>query len=76
MSKSGQFVNVKVSSSGNDPLLRRPISLCDVDPEKGEITLVYAVIGRGTELMSEMKIGQMVETIGPVGNALKRVALP
>ena len=68
MSKSGQFVNVKVACNENEPLLRRPISLCDVDPEKGEITLVYAVIGRGTKLMSEMKIGQMVETIGPVGN--------
>ena len=68
MAKAGQFVNLKVGYEGNDPLLRRPISICDIAAEKGEITLVYAVIGKGTKLMSEMKAGQCVETLGPVGN--------
>lgn len=68
MAKAGQFVNIKVAYEGNDPLLRRPISICDVAADKGEITLIYAVIGRGTKLMSDMKEGQTVETIGPVGN--------
>lgn len=68
MAKAGQFVNVRVAYEGNDPLLRRPISLCDVNAEMGLITLVYAVIGRGTKLMSEMTVGRTVETIGPVGN--------
>ncbi len=68
MAKAGQFVNVKVAYEGMDPLLRRPISICEVNREKGQLLLVYAVIGRGTKLMSAMKAGQEVEVLGPVGN--------
>ncbi len=49
----GQFVNIKLE--GN--FLRRPISVCDC--EDGKLTLVYKVVGKGTEQMSEMKAGKL-----------------
>lgn len=62
----GQFVNVKVSS-GTDPLLRRPFSIHAVDVEKGTFSLLYVMVGRGTALLSQMKPGQFMSVIGPIG---------
>ncbi len=45
----GQFVNLRLDGL----YLRRPISVCD--SENGKLTLVYKVVGKGTEKMSEMK---------------------
>jgi dihydroorotate dehydrogenase electron transfer subunit len=60
----GQFVNVKVSP-GVDPLLRRPISVADVDG--GRLRLVFRVVGRGTELLSHVRAGDELDLLGPLG---------
>ena len=60
----GQFVNLKIE----DAYLRRPISVCDYSPEKGELTLIYKVVGKGTEIMSEMKEGTVIDTLTGLGN--------
>jgi dihydroorotate dehydrogenase electron transfer subunit len=60
----GQFLNVKVSS-GPDPLLRRPISVCDV--ERNRVRLVFKVKGRGTELLSRLRVGDEADVLGPLG---------
>ena len=44
---AGQFVSVY--SSDGSKLLPRPISLCDIDKEKGTLRLVYRVVGAGTK---------------------------
>ena len=62
----GQFVNVKVSA-GTDPMLRRPFSVHSVNPEKGTFSLLYVMVGRGTALLSQMKTGQFISVIGPIG---------
>ena len=49
----GQFVNIKLDGL----FLRRPISVCDA--EDGKLTLLYKVVGRGTEQMAEMKEGTL-----------------
>ena len=49
----GQFVNLKLDGL----YLRRPISVCDC--EEGTLTLVYKVVGKGTEKMAEMKEGRL-----------------
>ena len=59
----GQFVNIKASHS-TDPLLRRPISIFDA--EGNTISIVVRVIGKGTELISRMKPGE-IDVIGPLG---------
>lgn len=53
-SKPGQFVNLRLSHK-LDPLLRRPISLHGIDPEKGTISMLYLVVGEGTSMMKDME---------------------
>ncbi|MCX6843025.1 MAG: dihydroorotate dehydrogenase electron transfer subunit [candidate division WOR-3 bacterium] len=60
----GQFLNVKVSS-GVDPLLRRPISVADV--EAGRVRLVFRVVGRGTAMLSHVRAGDELDVLGPLG---------
>lgn len=62
--RPGQFLNVKVSS-GLDPLLRRPISVCDV--ERNRVRLVFRVVGRGTALLSHVRTGDELDVLGPLG---------
>ena len=58
---SGQFVNILVDGL----YLRRPISVCDYS--KGSLTLIYKVVGKGTEKLSKMKEGTLDILIG-LGN--------
>ncbi|AGA70178.1 2-polyprenylphenol hydroxylase-like oxidoreductase [Desulfitobacterium dichloroeliminans LMG P-21439] len=62
----GQFVHVQVTK-GIDPLLRRPISIADIQREAQEITLLYRIKGRGTEILSEAKVGEELSLMGPLG---------
>lgn len=63
---AGQFVNVQVSTT-SDPLLRRPFSVHAVDPEQGVFSLLYVLAGRGTALLWNMKSGDSVSVVGPLG---------
>lgn len=58
----GQFVNIKLDGL----FLRRPISVCDC--ERDELTLVYKVVGKGTEQMSRMKKGEVLDVLTGLGN--------
>ena len=58
----GQFVNIKIEGL----FLRRPISVCD--SEDGELTLIYKVVGRGTEIMSKMAPGEKLDVLSGLGN--------
>ena len=73
----GQFINILVEGF----YLRRPISICDWDDKT--ITIIYKVVGKGTEAMAEMKAGKKLDfskvfikeafaNLGPSGH-LKRV---
>ena len=65
--KAGQFAMVKIDNS-QDPLLRRPLSFHQIKPEHKTVEIVYEVVGRGTALLSQRKIGDNVDLIGPLGN--------
>lgn len=67
VAQPGQFVHVQVST-GLDPLLRRPISLADIDREAQEITLLYRIKGKGTELLAKAKVGESLSLMGPLGH--------
>ena len=58
----GQFVNVKL----NDLFLRRPISVFDVT-ENG-FTIIYKVVGEGTEQMAQIKAGEQLDILTGLGN--------
>ncbi|PLR77572.1 dihydroorotate dehydrogenase electron transfer subunit [Bacillus sp. V3-13] len=67
MENPGQFVHLKVSD-GVDPLLRRPISIANINREAGQFTMVYRKEGRGTVLLAGKKPGDTVDVLGPLGN--------
>ena len=60
--KCGQFVNIKVEGF----YLRRPISVCDV--VGNTLTLVYKVVGGGTEAMSKLPVGTKLDLLTQLGN--------
>lgn len=61
----GQFLHIKC---GAETLLRRPISICDIDREKQSLNILYRSEGKGTQLLSEMQAGQKADVLGPLGN--------
>lgn len=58
----GQFVNIKLDGF----YLRRPISVCDV--QGNVLTLIYKVVGNGTEKMSQMCEGEKLSVLTGLGN--------
>ncbi|RKL68935.1 dihydroorotate dehydrogenase electron transfer subunit [Salipaludibacillus neizhouensis] len=62
----GQFLHVKVAD-GIDPLLRRPISICNVDIDQKKLSIIYRVEGKGTKRLSERIPGEKVDILGPLG---------
>ena len=65
--KPGKFLHVKCSD-GLDPLLRRPMSICDISDDAKSMTVLYRSEGRGTELMSRWQAGRVVDMLAPLGN--------
>ena len=59
---SGQFVNIQLDGM----YLRRPISVCDWDDRT--LTIVYKVVGKGTEAMSKMAPGVKLDILTGLGN--------
>ena len=59
---SGQFVNIQLEGR----FLRRPISVCDWN--ETTLTIVYKVVGHGTEQMSGMKVGEKLDILTGLGN--------
>ncbi len=66
--KPGQFVQVRVDKS-IDTFLRRPISIHDVDFEKNSLKLLIQIVGKGTESLSLLREGDIVNIIYPLGNS-------
>lgn len=64
--KPGQFISVYSNDSGR--VLPRPISICEIDREKGALRIVYRIAGKGTKEFSGMKAGETLDILGPLGN--------
>lgn len=60
--RAGGFVNIALSGS----FLRRPISVCDINGDT--LTIIYKVVGEGTEKMSAMKKGEELDILTGLGN--------
>ena len=59
---SGQFINIKLDGL----YLRRPISVFDRDDKS--VTIIYKVVGHGTEQMSKMQVGEELDVLTGLGN--------
>lgn len=66
----GQFINIALDGL----FLRRPISVCDWDA-KG-LTIIYKVVGQGTERMSGMQRGEALDCLSGLGNGYDVAACP
>lgn len=66
----GQFVNVAIPGK----YLRRPISICDYNHERGETVLLYDVVGEGTSAMASMRPGDTFDLLQGLGNGFNPAA--
>lgn len=62
ITRSGQFLNIKIDNL----FLRRPISVCDYD--ENTITILYKVVGKGTEAMSNLPPASILDILTGLGN--------
>ena len=60
--KPGQFINLRIGGL----YLRRPVSVCESD--KGIVTIIYKVVGTGTEQLSRMRKGEILDVLTGLGN--------
>lgn len=74
MEQAGQFVNVKTGDNGL--ILRRPISICNIDHKRSELTLIYRAEGAGTRVVSEKTAGDYVDILGPLGTGFDLTEIP
>lgn len=67
----GQFLQVQVQAPGSsyDPLLPRPFSICTLEPQLGEVAVIYRVVGRGTALLAAVGPGAPLHILGPLGRS-------
>jgi dihydroorotate dehydrogenase electron transfer subunit len=65
--RPGQFVMLRVTETGFDPLLRRPFSIYQAN-SNGLLQLLYKVVGKGTRIMAGLHPGRLVDLVGPLGN--------
>ncbi len=66
MEQPGQFLHIRVDQT-EDLLLRRPISIANVDAEKEEVTMIYRAGGEGTKRLAKRVEGMQVDVLGPLG---------
>jgi len=63
--KPGQFVVIRVYEKGE----RIPLTLADVDREKGVVTLIFQAVGKTTKYLSHLGVGdEICDLLGPLGN--------
>ena len=64
ISAPGQFINIKLDGL----FLRRPISVCDVSKKDSTVTIIYKIVGKGTEQMADMSAGDKLDILTGLGN--------
>ena len=66
--KAGQFVNVH--RDGGQTFLRRPFGIVDADIDAGTVTIIYRLVGIGTEEMKDLRPGDVLNVEGPLGDGI------
>ncbi|MBN2632882.1 MAG: dihydroorotate dehydrogenase electron transfer subunit [Bacteroidales bacterium] len=66
--RPGQFAQVRVEGSSTT-FLRRPVSIHDFDPVENKIKLLVQIVGKGTEALSGLKSGDLLNMVYPLGNS-------
>ena len=66
----GQFLHIRISNKNQKPFLRRPFAVHNTE-NKNEFSLLYKIRGETTKLMRELKKGDKIDVIGPLGSGFK-----
>ena len=62
--KAGQFIIFRVEQDGE----RVPLTIADIEKEKGELTLVFMAVGYSTKKLAQLNVGdELVDIVGPLG---------
>ncbi len=69
LAQKGQFVHIKVEGF----MLRRPVSICEIDKNKGTLRIVFEVRGEGTEVLSKLNKGDTLDIMGPLGKGFSEL---
>lgn len=64
IAKPGQFVHIRVDGF----TLRRPVSICGIDAEKGTLRIVFEIRGEGTAVMAKLNEGELIDMLAPLGH--------
>lgn len=64
IAQPGQFVHIKVDGF----TLRRPISICEINREKGTLRIVFEIRGEGTAAIANLNEGSLVDMLAPLGH--------
>ncbi|TYZ29646.1 dihydroorotate dehydrogenase electron transfer subunit [Selenomonas caprae] len=72
LAEAGQFVQLRILNS--NCLLRRPVGIAAADKEKGTVAFIYRVVGKGTKAISELKAGDTINVLGPLGHGFDTAA--
>lgn len=67
-SRPGQFVNVHYD--GGRTFLRRPFGIADADCVTGTVTIIYRLVGQGTEELKQLQPGAILNVEGPLGHGV------
>jgi dihydroorotate dehydrogenase electron transfer subunit len=63
----GQFIHIKCGED-NYHVMRRPISIHKIDKKRGEIYILFQVVGECTQLLAQKLVGDYLDILGPIGN--------
>lgn len=64
--KPGNFIEIRVNDD-IEPFLRRPISIYNMEKEKGILEFIFQVKGKGTTILSKRSEGELIDIVGPLG---------
>lgn len=64
--RAGQFIEIRVIDN-IEPLLRRPISIYNLDKQNGILEFIFQIKGKGTTLLAKRKVGEKLDIVGPLG---------
>lgn len=64
--KPGNFIEIRVNDD-IEPFLRRPISIYNMDKEKGILEFIFQVKGKGTTILAKRNEGELIDIVGPLG---------
>lgn len=65
IAKPGQFIMLQC---GEDNLLRRPLSIHNVDGNRCSLAVLFSIVGKGTKWLSQRQPGEKIDILGPLGN--------